>query len=190
MTDFDDDRPTAGTYEQMAQRIDRGADRLDYEADNAAEILAYRAAGDRVDPQQWAAERRRAAEAARGYAAELRADADTETTAEQGWDRLRQAELVAVSTDSGGTLIDGRPLAEHKAQSDSVFDRDERQAWEAGTHPTQEKAREIEATGKFDHVAETIDGIEQVPFWRLGSPADESTTGQQTSGTDEDGDGA
>lgn len=172
MTEVDDDRPTADTYEQMAQRIDRGADRLDYEADHAAEVLADRMGGDRVDPNEWAAEKRRAAEAARGYAAGLRADAGNDTPAEAGWERLRQADLVAVSTDSGGTLVDGRRLDEARAQSDSVFDADARKAWEEGTTCSQEKARQVEATGLFTYVDETIDGIKQVPFWRLDGPVD------------------
>ena len=177
-----DDRPSAATYEQMAQRIERGADHLDHEAEHATEVLADRMGSDRVDPQQWAADQRRAAGAAREYAGRLRAEAGTETTAEAGWARLDQADLVAVSTDSGGTVIDGRPLDEARAQSDSVFDADARKAWEEGTSYSQEKARQIEDTGLFTHVDETIDGVKQVPFWRLGGNVDESTTDRANDG--------
>ncbi|MEU4239770.1 hypothetical protein [Actinoplanes sp. NPDC026619] len=171
---FDPDRHS-DTYEALARRCEAGAKELEYEAAHAAEILPTRAGGDRMDPQQWAAQKLTAAQAARDYAVGLRAEAgehDPLTPMEPG--RLAQAEQVASAANLGGILIDGRGPAERQAQSDSVFDENHRRAWEAGEHPSQIKAAEIEATGRFTHVAETIDGHEQVPFWQLGGNTDEA----------------
>jgi hypothetical protein len=157
------------TYDAMAARIDAAADELYREADNAAEILPTRAGGDQADPQQWADRKRAAATAAREYAAELRA-VEHGPQARLTDERRAQAERVADAAELGGILIDGRAMAERNAHSDRLFNEYERDLWDTGTHPTQDKAREIDATGKFTHVADTIDGIEQVPFWQLGQP--------------------
>jgi hypothetical protein len=163
------------TYDGMAARIEAAADDLTREADNAAEVLAERGWGD-ADPQQWADRKRAAATAARQYAAELRA-VDHGPQARLTAERLAQAEQVANAAELGGILIDGRPVAERTAEG---------AAWEAGTHPAQEKAREIEATGAFTYVAETIDGVEQVPFWQLGGPVDQSPAQRTDRQVDED----
>lgn len=153
---------------RLADRCETGAAQLAHEAENAAEVLATRAGGDQHDPQEWAARKQAAAEAARQYAKDLRAEAaslgDHERPSET---RIREAEKVAQAAELGGILIDGRPMAERAAQSGTEFDT-ERKSWEAGEHPAQQKAREIEATGAFEHVAETINGRRQVPFWQLG----------------------
>ncbi|MEU4241896.1 hypothetical protein [Actinoplanes sp. NPDC026619] len=175
------------TYEALARRCEQGAEDLEHEADNAAEILPTRAGGDRIDPQNWAEQKRAAAHAAREYAASLRAEAgDRGPLARMDRNRLAQAEQVASAANLGGILIDGRGPAERQAQSDSVFDEGHRQAWEAGEHPSQRKAAEVEATGQFTHVAETIDGVEQVPFWRLGGSTDEATAQRQAERADSD----
>ncbi|MCO8272826.1 hypothetical protein M1L60_19710 [Actinoplanes sp. TRM 88003] len=172
------------TNEAMAARIDRAADQLDNDAAHAAEVLSTRAGGDTADPQAWAARKTQAATAAREYAAGLREQAtspDTRLTPDQ----LAQADQVATAAECGGILIDGRPPAQRAAESGSVFTESTRDAWEAGTHPTQEKARNVEATGQFSHVAETIDGIEQVPFWQLGGQT--ATSGHDRTAGDEQG---
>ncbi|MEU4239519.1 hypothetical protein [Actinoplanes sp. NPDC026619] len=177
------------TYEALARRCETGAEQLKYEAEHAAEILPTRAGGDRLDPQQWAAQKLTAAQAALDYAAGLRAEAaEHGPLARMEPDRLAQADKVALAANLGGILIDGRGPAERQAQSDSVFDENHRKAWEAGEYPAQIKAAEIEATGRFTHVAETIDGIEQEAFWQLGGTADESTDQRQTQHTDNDSD--
>jgi predicted heme/steroid binding protein len=99
-----------------------------------------------------------------------------------------QAEQVAKAAELGGILIDGRPQAERIAQSGSIYDQTAREHWEAGTHPTQVKASDVEATGRFSHIAETVDGIEQVPYWQLGGNGDESTSTRTAERTDGDGD--
>jgi len=175
--EFDPNRHS-DTYEAFARRCEAGAETLEYEADRAAEILPTRAGGDKADPQEWAAKNRSAAQAAREYAAGLRAEAgDRGPLARMAPERLGQAEQVASAANLGGILIDGRGPAERQAQSTSVFDEGHRRAWEAGEHPAQVKAAEIEATGRFTHVADTIDGHKQVPFWRLGGPADQAEQG-------------
>ncbi|MEU4216206.1 hypothetical protein [Actinoplanes sp. NPDC026623] len=186
--DFDQNQHS-DTFEALARRCEAGAETLEHEADHAAEILATRAGGDKADPQEWAAKNRAAAHAAREYAAALRAEAgDRGPLARMTPDRLAQADQVASAANLGGILIDGRRMAERQAQSDSVFDESHRRAWEAGEHPSQVKAAEIEATGQFTHVAETINGVEQVPFWRLGWSTDESVAQRQTERADSDGD--
>ncbi|MDI6101888.1 hypothetical protein QLQ12_25035 [Actinoplanes sp. NEAU-A12] len=182
-------REHTDTYEALARRCEAGARDLEYEADNAAEVLAGRAGGDRLDPQQWAAGQRNAAQAAREYAAELRAEAGDQPTARLNPAQFAQAERVALAAELGGILIDGRPSAERIAQSSDYTGHNiDRELWLAGTHPAQQKAAEIEATGKFTHVAETIDGVKQVPFWRLGGPVNESTSTRDTARADRDGD--
>jgi hypothetical protein len=175
------------TYEALAQRCERGAGTLEHEADNAAEVLADRGYPG-ADAEKWAADKRNAARAAREYATDLRAEAGDRPTGRPEPSRLAQAERVASASELGGILIDGRPLDEARAQSDSVLDADARKAWEEGTSYSQQKASEIEATGKFTHVDETIGGVKQVPFWQLGQPTDESTSQQHAERTDRDGD--
>lgn len=174
------------TYEAMAQRCEQGAQTLDYEAEHAAEILRTRAGGDQADPQEWAAQKRTAAQAARNYAAGLRAEAGDRPNARMARDRLAQADQVALAAELGGNLIDGRRIAERDAQRSDYA----RQLWDAGTHPAQERARELEATDMFTHVAETINGVEQVPFWRLGGPVDDTTAARTDRRVAEDGDEA
>ncbi|RSM59471.1 hypothetical protein DMB66_27690 [Actinoplanes sp. ATCC 53533] len=177
------------TFEALAARCERGAETLEHEAAHAAEILAERGHPN-ADAQDWATRKAAAATAAREYAAGLRADAAAGPGPDARLDpgRLAQAEKVASAAELGGILIDGRPMAERDAQSDSVFNQHTRELWEAGKHPAQEKAQQIEATGKFTHVDETIGGVKQVPFWQLGRPADENTSPRYAARTDSDAD--
>ncbi|WP_213456664.1 hypothetical protein [Rhizomonospora bruguierae] len=175
------------SFEYLAARCDTAAAELMHEAENAKEILAS-CGYSNVDWPEWAAHKVSAATAARGYAAGLRAEA-----AERGPDarpdasRLAQAKRVALAAEMGGILVDSRPTAQRTAeQANALFGQADREAWEAGTHPSQQKAREIEATGVFMHVAETIDGVQQVPFWRLSDPADQATTHRTRENADTD----
>ncbi|GAA0469455.1 hypothetical protein Aca07nite_27830 [Actinoplanes capillaceus] len=186
-------REHTDTYEALAQRCENAARELEHVGENAAEVLTERGYGDwidsgRIDPQTWGNTHTNAAYAARAYAAELRTEAGDNPTGRMDRDRLAQAERVAKAAELGGILIDGRPMAERTAQSGMYGTETDRVLWEAGTHPDQVKAAEIEATGRFTHVAETINGIEQVPFWRLGGPTDESTNTRHVARTDSDGD--
>lgn len=167
------------TYEALAQRCERGAETLEREADNAADLHALRP--DLGGVHAWATKSRAAARAAREYAAQLRAEAPS-PDARLDPARFAQAERVAQAAQLGGILADGRPQAEYTAQSGSIYDRTAREMWEAGTHPTQVKAREIEASGMFTHVT-----VDPVPFWQLGR-ADENTTGRRAERADRDGD--
>ena len=171
--------PTREDLVKVAADIDGGVLTLLDEAERAAEILPTRAGGDRIEPADWARQKRRSAAAATRYAETLRREAHSMAIAAAddrarpaSWTRptparFAQAQWVAKAAELGGILIDGRPLAAFKGESDSVFDQHERELWEAGTHPAQVKAAEIEAAGVFEHVAGPIDGVEQVPFWRL-----------------------
>jgi hypothetical protein len=177
------------TYEALARRCEAGAQELEHEAEHPAEVLAGRANGHRFDPQQWTISRRNAAQAARDYAAELRAEAGDNPDARPGPDRLAQASRVAQAAELGGILMDNRPPAERAAQSGALWSGEaDLREWEAGTHPSQVKADQIEATGKFVHVAENIDGAEQVPFWQLGGAPAEQISTPRAEHTDRDGD--
>lgn len=168
MTDDDVYRPTWADMERVADRCERAAATLADTADNAAEILPTRACGDLVEPATWALQKRRAAGAARAYAAELRDLIATRGTSRPDPDRYGQAELVATAAECDGILIDGRPTAERSLTAGRVWvEPYVRQQWAAGKDPTQVKARAIESTGLFVHIADTIDGVAQVPFWRL-----------------------
>ena len=168
------------TYEALAQRCERGADTLEQEAARAEEILAGRGYPG-ADAQNWASRKYAAATAARDYAAQLRAEGAAGRGVDFRMDpaRLAQAERVASAAELGGILIDGRPLAERDAQNGSVLNQNTRERWQAGTHPAQEKAAQVEATGKFAHVDETIGGVKQVPFWQLGSAVDEAQASRE-----------
>ncbi|MBW6432715.1 hypothetical protein KZ829_03040 [Actinoplanes hulinensis] len=181
-------REHTDTFEALARRCEAGARELEHEADNAAEVLAGRCGGDQIDPQQWAAKQHAAAQAAREYAAELRAEAGDDPTVRMDPARRTQAERVAKAAEMGGYLVDGRPLAERTAQSGMYGTETERVAWEAGTHPAQVKAAEIEATGRFTYVAETIEGIDQVPLWQLGGTTAEQVSTPHPERTDSDTD--
>jgi hypothetical protein len=160
----------------LADRCDKGAEQLAYDGEHAAEVLADRG-WPNADAEEWAGRKQAAAASAREYAAGLRAEAVSMNEGDRlSEERIRQAERVADAAElGGGILIDGRRLAEATAQSGSVFDRPARESWEAGTHPAQQKACQIEATGVFQHVAETINGVPQVPYWQLGASSQART---------------
>ncbi len=69
---------------------------------------------------------------------------------------------MAVAAECGGILIDGRRLA--RAGAERAWSSDERRAILAH-HQAERDA--VNGSGMFAHVAETIGGVEQVPFWRL-----------------------
>lgn len=180
--------PDRNDLVRLAEQCERGAEQLRYEAQHAAEVLADRGHST-VQAADWARQKQQAAAAAADYAAGLRREYDAlGETGTPTLERFRQAEQVANAANLGGILIDGRPMAERDAQSDSVWHDSGRDAWQAGTHPTQQKAAEVESAGVFTHVAETINGRDQVPFWRLGSQ-DDLTAGQQQAPGDDDADG-
>lgn len=160
--------------EHLADRCERGAADLLHEADNAAEVLATRAGGDRISPDDWAAQKRSAAAAATAYGRQLRQEAAELGLGRVSQERIAEAERVASAAELGGILIDGRPMAVRAAQDGWPWAADaEREAWNSGTHPAQENADEMARSGAFVRVAETIDGIEQVPFWRLAAGDDQ-----------------
>jgi hypothetical protein len=145
----------------LATRCEAGADQLTYEGEHAAEVLADRGHPD-ADPAAWAVRKAAAAQAAREYAQGLRDQAaGMSDTARPTEARVREAERVADAANLGGILIDGRPMAATQRY------RCEEQAQAAQDH-ARAKADQIEATGAFEHVAETINGVKQVPFWQLG----------------------
>lgn len=172
----------------LAGRCDKAAEQLTYEAEHAAEVLADRAGGSQVDPNQWAADKRAAADAARQYAAGLRTEA-----AELGEydrpskERIAQAEKVALGAEMGGILIDGQPMAEATATDPGahVWAPATKEAWESGTHPAQTKAVDVEGSGQFEHVAD--DGV---PFWQLRGDTNQatSTPAAHDASTADDGD--
>ncbi|GIF02347.1 hypothetical protein [Paractinoplanes rishiriensis] len=145
-------QPPSDSYEALAARCERGADELDRLADNAAEVLSQRAG--QADPQQWAADKRAAAATAREYAAGLRAEAGEHPNARPTPQRLAQAQQVATAANVDGILIDGSHLE--------------------GADPGKHQA--VTDSGVFTHVAEPG----QVPFWKLGTPADQNTAQQHT----------
>jgi hypothetical protein len=168
---------TRAQLEQLAARCEQGAARLKWSAENAAAELADRGYAGQVDPDEWGARKMRAAVAAAEYASGLRREAaELGEAGTPTAERVRQAERVAKAAESEGILIDGRPMAERTAATaDALSGEADKIAWEAGTHPTQEKAAEIEGSGVFGHVNETIDGRAQVPFWQLGGWGQEAT---------------
>ncbi|MDP9797455.1 hypothetical protein J2S43_005967 [Catenuloplanes nepalensis] len=163
----DMDEPLVRTSEDLirvAARIDEGVADLRHSADNAEEVLADRGYPGH-DHAQWGAEHAAAATAAEQYATALReraAQADTPVAEAE----YRQAEQVATAANVDGILIDSRPVGE-RAMADGSWDnywnQREKDAWEAGEHPSQVKATDVEATGMFTHVAEPG----QIEFWRL-----------------------
>lgn len=158
----------------LAERCEKAAVDLDYEADNAAEVLTTRAGGDRMDPDQWAADKRSAASAARNYAAGIRAEAEAaDPYLRPSAERLAQAEKVARGAEMGGILVDGRRLAE--ASAEGAWDQQGRDAILAGYQADRDA---VEGSGQFTHVAETIDGVEQVPYWQLGNPAQQTASSE------------
>ena len=153
----------------LADRCEVGAEHLAYEGEHAAEVLAERAGGAQADPQEWAARKTVAAAAARQYAQNLRAEAETMREGQRVPEpRIREAEKVADAANLGGILIDSRRL-------DTASSWDSPEMQQATRDYAQAKADTIERTGMFDHVADNG----QVPFWQLGR-ADQAqdTTGQ------------
>jgi hypothetical protein len=162
---------------KLVGRIEKGAEQLAYERDNAAAVLADRGYPNE-DAQAWAERKDKAHQAAIDYAGRLRARAATM----DDFDRVQQyeideAERVAKAAEMGGILIDGRPAAANSAERNKIWDDGAEQAQlDAGTHESQVKAAEIKRTGAFRHVDETIDGVKQVPFWELGRDQGQDAT--------------
>jgi hypothetical protein len=154
----------------LADRIDRSADELAAEAADPRGTLESRGwhlTDDEVT--DYGARKEAAAATARQYAKDLRAEANSGTGAVAA-ERVKQAETVETAARCGGTLIDSRGPAEATATADNahIWHPADKEAWEAGEHPAQTKAAAVEGSGVFEHVAETINGVEQVPFWQLG----------------------
>jgi hypothetical protein len=148
----------------LADRCDAGADQLTYKAEHAAEVLAGRGY-PQADPQAWAVRKTAAAAAARRYAQGLRAEAAGMRVGDRPTEaRVREAEKVADAANLGGILIDGSRLSE--AAANQAWSHAERRAIEE--HQRAETTA-IEGSGLFEHVAEAINGVEQVPFWQLGT---------------------
>jgi hypothetical protein len=146
----------------LADRCDAGADQLIYEAEHAAEVLATRANGNRIDPQEWAARKQAAAAAARQYAEGLRAEAAGMSEGDRpSKERIRQAEKVADAAGLGGILIDGGRLAE-AAAANPFHHAEMRRAIE---EHQQAETEAVAGSGVFGHVAEQG----QVPYWQLGA---------------------
>lgn len=172
---------------RLAERCEAGADQLTYEAEHAAEVLADRGYPD-ADAQEWAQRKRAAATAAREYAAGLRTEAgELGETGRPSQQRIEQAEKVASAAELGGILIDSRRLND-AAAANPWTDEEGRQA--ARDYAEQKRAA-VEGSGMFEHVAETINGVEQVPFWQLGHPDRAQDTAEQaeaaTRGAADDG---
>jgi len=148
----------------VADRIEAGAKTLRYEAENAAEVLAGRAGGDRVDPTEWAAQKTSAADAAEKYAAGLRQA--SEMAGRVSDRRYAEAERVARAAECGGILIDTTRLTESAIEHSLPGEEGMRRALRA--HQDAEDTA-VRASGQFQHVAETINGVEQVPYWQLGA---------------------
>lgn len=170
--------------ERLADRCEAGAAQLRYEAEHAAEVLAERGYPD-ADADEWAARKASAAAAADEYATGLLNEAADGGPVEET--RFREAEKVAAASELGGILIDGRRAAEAPLNTPSAFNDAERQRvtrefWERETAA-------IEGSGQFEHVAETIDGVRQVPFWQLraDTAADEAAVKSVDSDDDADG---
>jgi hypothetical protein len=154
--------------EHLADRCERGATDLLHEADNAAEVLATRANGDRISPDDWAVQKRSAAAAATAYAGQLRQEAAALGLGRVSQERIAEAERVALASEMGGILIDGSASAERA----TYWGEDQRRL---ALDYQAEKVAATNGSGAFEHVAETIDGVEQVPFWRLSDSADIQT---------------
>lgn len=152
----------------FAERCDAAAGWLTYEADHAAEVLPERAGGDRVDPQQWAADKRAAAAAARQYAAQLRVEADRMADGDQVSDeRVRQADLVATAAECGGSLVDDRRLT--AAACENPFHSPETR--QAIQDHSRQRREAIQRSGLFTHVTEH----DQASFWQLAAATAERT---------------
>jgi hypothetical protein len=96
--------------------------------------------------------------------------------------RIREAEKVANAANLGGILIDGSRLSQ--AAAEKAWSDAERQAIQE--HQRAETAA-IEGSGLFAHVAETINGVEQVPFWQLGgTERAEDATSSDRSASEQD----
>ena len=166
------DEPIPATFlVTLAERCEDGARALLHTAENAADILPGRANGHLADVTEWAAQKRSAAAAATDYAAALRAEAEQliPTGSYPTERRIAQADLVATAAGCDGILIDIRRGEEHKlfGGTNTHWYEHERELWAVGEHPAQVKAREIVATGLFEYIAETINGVPQVAFWRM-----------------------
>ncbi|WP_432838917.1 hypothetical protein [Dactylosporangium sp. CA-092794] len=150
----------------LADRCERGAAELDAEAADPRGMLTDRGYNpDSYDLDAMTVQKTAAAGTARAYAEYLRSLACTGTgPVPDGM--IRQAETVADAANLGGILIDGRPTAEATATAPNahIWHAADKNAWEAGTHPTQTKAAAVDGTGAFVHIAD--EG--QVPFWHLG----------------------
>lgn len=155
----------------LVRRIRAGADELRQEGADPARVLTDRGYGPdiakgKINPAEWGARQLDAAAAAEAYADRFEA-----TLAGQPGmvpDQVyREAEKVAKAAQLGGILIDGSRLANSAVENPSN-DAGMRSAI-LGHQAAEESA--IGGSGAFAHVAETINGIEQVPFWRLSTAA-------------------
>lgn len=143
-----------------ADRIDRGIADLARERDEA------RAEGDEARAE-W---KQRAIDEAGRWSTDLRARVESDLDGPVDPDFYRQAEQVATAANCSGVLTDGRPMAERTATAPAahIWTPAHKESWGAGDHPAQTKAAEVEASGAFGHVAGEVNGVEQVPVWRLG----------------------
>ncbi|MFI5497358.1 hypothetical protein [Actinoplanes sp. NPDC051859] len=130
----------------LAERCDDGANTLLRDARDVASVLPGRAGGGHIDARVWAQRHEQAALVAREYAAALRREAAALAPGQRvPADRFAEAELVARASEMDGILIGSGP------------------------------ARLLAASGLFGHVAETIGGMVQVPFWQLGRSSKPTT---------------
>lgn len=175
---------------ELADRIDRSADDLAAMATDPRGTLqgrGYHETDDEV--AAFGTRKEAAAAAARQYAQKLRSEA-SDGTGPVARSRVEEAETVETAARCDGILIDGRGPAEALATADDahIWRPAEKEAWEAGTHPAQIKAAAVEGSGVFEHVAEEIDGVKQVPFWQLrGDTADaqdSAAAAEQAAATD------
>lgn len=164
----------------LADRCEAGAEDLQRAADDPAGVLAERGYHDQPDVQEWGARKAAAAAAAREYAQGLRAEAAGMDIGDRpSEERIRQAEKVADAANLGGILIDGARNTEstiehgwHDEGGEQAL-RDFQAAEDAA----------LEGSGAFTRVAETINGVEQVPFWQLGTNTDQARdVAEQTAG--------
>src|SRR2546421_3108409 len=161
----------------LADRCEAGANELQLAADDPAAALAERGYHDQPDVQEWGARKAAAAAAARQYAEGLRAEAASMGESERpSEDRIRQAEKVADAANLDGILIDGSRLTESSIEH-GWHDEAGKQALR--DHQAAEDAA-VEGSGVFEHVPETINGVEQVPFWQLGHTDQARDAAEQT----------
>jgi hypothetical protein len=166
----------------LAERCEAGAAQLDHDAEHAAQLLPGRGWPD-ADAEQWAADKRAAAAAARHYAQGLRAKAASMGEDDQpSQARIRQAQKVADAANLGGTLIDSRRLSE-AAAADPFHSAEMRQAIEEDQRAETEA---LEGSGMFTHVTEPG----RVPYWQLRPTQDtsEATPGPTPDSTHTDDD--